>query len=299
MNVINFNDKACEKIRRYLDSYVDNELLVETNHEVLRHLATCADCTRVLEDRVRVKKAVKQAVTQVEAPAVLLQGIQKTIRDGKHHRFALPDLGRWGMAVAALLLLVAGGLVMLRTVRLRNPAVDGVRGIFEAVSTEARGILQIGLADHIHCTLELGRWKELISFESMKEATGSSALGPEFIDLVPTVKETLGPAFHLVQGHRCTINGRDYVHLIATGENGAILSLVITEKKGDAFNSARAATAQASTVPLYRDNQEHLEIAGFETNHFLAFVVSNLDRDANQKVASALAPPVYQFLQRL
>jgi hypothetical protein len=38
MNVINFNDKACERIQRYFDSYLDNELLVETNHEVLRHL---------------------------------------------------------------------------------------------------------------------------------------------------------------------------------------------------------------------------------------------------------------------
>ncbi len=71
MNVINLNKRACEKIRRYLDSYLDNELLVETNHEVLRHLATCPNCKRVLEDRARLKKAVKQAVTRQEAPAAL------------------------------------------------------------------------------------------------------------------------------------------------------------------------------------------------------------------------------------
>jgi len=71
MNVIDLNERDCEKIRRYLDSYLDNELLVETNHEVLRHLGTCSDCTRVLEDRARLKKAVKQAVTQQEAPAAL------------------------------------------------------------------------------------------------------------------------------------------------------------------------------------------------------------------------------------
>ena len=43
MNVINFNEKTCEKIRRYFDSYLDNELLVETNHEVLRHLSVCPE----------------------------------------------------------------------------------------------------------------------------------------------------------------------------------------------------------------------------------------------------------------
>jgi hypothetical protein len=42
-----------------------------------------------------------------------------------------------------------------------------------------------------------------------------------------------------------------------------------------------------------------LEIDGFETNRFLAFVVSNLDRDSNVQVASNLAPSVYQFLRHV
>jgi hypothetical protein len=33
-----FGEGACEKIRKYLDSYISNELLIETNHEVLRHV---------------------------------------------------------------------------------------------------------------------------------------------------------------------------------------------------------------------------------------------------------------------
>ena len=299
MNVINFNDKACERIRRYFDSYLDNELLVETNHEVLRHLATCADCTRVLEDRARIKKAVKQAVMEEHPPAALLENIQKEIREGKHGSFFGRDVGRWGMAAAALLILSIGGFLALRIsgVRTRDP---GGGSVLQLISAQAREILRIGLADHIHCTLALGRWKELLSFEHMKEATGATALGPEFIDLAPIAKEKLGANFQLMQGHRCTINGREYVHLIATGENGAILSLVITEKKGEAFTRPEvAATVEASGVPLYRDKQDQLEIAGFETSRFLAFVVSNMDRDANLKVASNLAPSVYEFLQRL
>ncbi len=283
MNVVNFNDKICEKVRRYFDSYLDNELLVETNHEVLRHVAACADCARILEERGRLKKAVKQAVMKEQAPPALIEDIRKTIRETKTTMVFARDLRRWGMAVAALLILAVGGVVMLRTIDF----------------DQARTILGIGLADHVHCTLELGKWKELISFEHMKEATGSDALGPEFIDLVPLAKEKLGSDFQLVQGHRCTLNGRDYVHLIATGRNGAILSLIITRKNDEAFPRARLAAAiQASGVSIYHDNQANLEIAGFETNHFLAFVASNLDREGNLKVASTLAPSIYQFLQR-
>jgi hypothetical protein len=135
----------------------------------------------------------------------------------------------------------------------------------------------------------------------LKEAAGRAALGPQFIGLVPITTEKLGPNFQFIQGHRCTINGRDYVHLIATGQHGAILSLVITEKKKDeAFTSAGArAASEISGVPIYTDNQEQLELAGFETGRFLVFVVSNLDRSMNLGVASSLAPSVYQFLRRI
>ena len=57
MNVISHGDSACEKIRGYLDSYISNELLVETNHEVLRHLEGCPDCREELEALLRILKA--------------------------------------------------------------------------------------------------------------------------------------------------------------------------------------------------------------------------------------------------
>jgi hypothetical protein len=284
MNVTNGNHRECDRMRQHFDSYLDNELPVETKQEVLRHLAECTDCTQVLEARTRLKGAVKHAVMEERAPAVLLDNIQKRIREAETERFSLGGFRRWSMAVAAVLILAVGGIFMLRITTLN----------------QAREILRIGLADHIHCTLELGTWKQLVSFAHMKEATGTEALGPEFINLVPVVTEKLGPHFEFIQGHRCTINGRNYVHLIATGENRVILSLVITEKQGEAFTRAQVAAAvKAGGVPVYRDNQEQLEIAGFETDRFLAFVVSNLDGDANLTVASSLAPSVYQFLRRI
>jgi hypothetical protein len=297
MDVINYKDRTCTTIRRYFDSYLDNELLVETNHEVLRHIAACADCARLLEERARIKKAVKRAVLQEQPPSALLSNIQHSIQKKDRSVFALRQ-ARWGAAVAALLAVVAAGFFIVRNGVLKNPQVKGA-SVLETVSNEAREILKIGLADHVHCTLELGKWKELLSFQHMKEATGRTALGPQFIGLVPLMTEKLGPRFQLIQGHRCWINGRDYVHLIATGENNSILSLVITEKtKSETF--ARAGTraaVEASGVSIYQDNQEHLEIGGFETNRFLAFVVSNLDRESNMKAASNVAPSVYQFLR--
>jgi anti-sigma factor (TIGR02949 family) len=105
-NVINFNDKTCERIRRYFDSYLDNELLVETNHEVLRHLSACPDCTKALDARVRLKQSVKRAVEQEMAPAVLLESIQNGLRERRS--FFDFDLRRWAMAATVLVILAAG-----------------------------------------------------------------------------------------------------------------------------------------------------------------------------------------------
>jgi len=296
MKVINFGEKACEKVRGYFDSYLDNELLVETNHEVLRHLASCESCTQALEARTRVKQSLKRAVEREEAPGILLDSVRRTIREsGRRRFFAHPFI-----AAAAALALVVSGILAVRTSHLFVPGATSGSEALQALSSEAQQIIQVGLIDHVHCALQLGKWKELISFDQMRQDTGKGALGPEFIGLVPLVKEKLGPDFQIVQGHRCRENHRDYVHLILTGQNGSILSLVITEKKGESFSRADlVAATQASGIPVYGYSQDRLEIAGFETSQFLAYVVSNLDWAGNLKVASTIAPSVSDYLRRL
>jgi mycothiol system anti-sigma-R factor len=79
MNVINFDDRNCNKIRAYLDSYINNELLVETCHEVLKHLEVCAGCTGELDARLRAKKLLRNAVMRDSAPAGLRERIQREL----------------------------------------------------------------------------------------------------------------------------------------------------------------------------------------------------------------------------
>ena len=75
MNTINFKEAACKRIRPQLDNYLSNELSVETNHEVMKHLEACAACSQELEARMRVKNLVRRAVQSETAPPVLRQRI--------------------------------------------------------------------------------------------------------------------------------------------------------------------------------------------------------------------------------
>ncbi len=299
MNVANFKERSCERFRRYFDAYVDNELLVETNQDVLQHLTSCPDCKRILDSRARMKQIVRDAVTKDEAPLELMAALQKRFRTERRSFFGF-NSANWVMAAAAVAVLVIGSFTALRWNRVAP--LGGVDGgnVFQTVSARVGQILRVGLTDHVHCAILSGRWKRFMSFDDMKTGTGRQALGPEFIDLVPEVQSKLGPSFKIVQGHRCTANNRQYVHLILTGDNNTILSLVITEKQSESFTHEDAkAVIQASGIPIYQSREGIYEIAGFESAKYLAYVVSNLNHGANLDVASRMAPVVYEHLHRL
>src|SRR5436190_19591654 len=164
MNVFNFNDRSCERYRRYFDAYVDNELLVETNQDVLQHLNSCTDCTRILESRVRVKQLVRDAVQGEQAPPELADALRGRFRTERRSFFAY-DTAPWMMAAAAVLVLAIGSVAALQWGRIIQFG-EGV-SFFQTVSTRLQEILRVGLVDHVHCAILSEQWKRIVSFDEM------------------------------------------------------------------------------------------------------------------------------------
>src|SRR5262249_38604273 len=222
MNVVNFNERACERYRRYFDAYLDNELLVETNQDVLQHLNSCAECARILEGRSRTKQLVRDAVTKEQAPPELAAALRSRLLTERPIFFAA-NTARWMMAAAAVLLVAIVGVGSLQWARIGQ--FRGDDSVFPALTARVQELFRVGFMDHVHCAILSQRWKQFVSFDEMKASTGREALGPEFIDLVPAVEAKLGSEYKLVQGHRCEANHRRYVHLMLTDKKGAIVSL--------------------------------------------------------------------------
>jgi anti-sigma factor (TIGR02949 family) len=101
MNIVKFERKDCLRIRAFLDSYLNDELLVETTHEVLRHLDGCDDCARLLRHREHIKTALKRAVAREASPDGLEARIKKSIRRRPYDNWA-----RWTLAAAATIAIV-------------------------------------------------------------------------------------------------------------------------------------------------------------------------------------------------
>jgi predicted anti-sigma-YlaC factor YlaD len=102
MNIVNFNERACDRYRRYFDAYLDNEILIETSQDVLQHLNSCRECARILEGRARAKQRVRDAVTKAQAPPEFVAALRSRLR--KLRSFFVSNTVRWTMAAAAVLL---------------------------------------------------------------------------------------------------------------------------------------------------------------------------------------------------
>ncbi|MGC9998074.1 MAG: zf-HC2 domain-containing protein [Terriglobia bacterium] len=282
MNVLTFDSRQCERIRRHLDAYLSNELLVETTSEILRHLETCEACTRELETRTRVRDFVRRAATNLMPPEELRLSIQRRLRETQPGFWAGSRQLNWAVALAGIVVIVLGGIVTHEWVRV-------VRG-----RRIVAGVLAIGVADHVQCAIKGHNYPEVANPPEVLR----KKLGPQYAGLLEVVHQNL-PGFEVLEAHICSIPGssRKYVHFITRGR-GTILSVILTRNDGAQLPSGGAfRTVVAGHVNLYAAREQGMNVAGFESRGYLGFVVSDLDRNVTLQIADQLAPPLNAALQ--
>ena len=295
MNTINFSEAVCKLIRTQLDHYLSNELSVETNHEVMKHLEACAACSEELGARMRVRHLLRHAVESEAAPVVLRRRIASRIHEGKPplslHWFS----PRWTFAAAAAAAIILGTVATLhwRANRLYDDRA-AQDAYIRAIDARLPRIVAIGMADHLHCAV-FRRFPQAYP----REPIAAQDLGPKFVRLVAMVKERMPGEYRVVMAHRCSYAGRHYVHFVL--KNGSnLVSLVITEKQpGESFGEMRSDAGPELPVPVYQAGVKGFEVAGFESQDYWAFVVSDLDQQNNLQIAESVAPVVTEFLNSM
>src|SRR5688572_16959890 len=60
----------CREFQKIADSYLDDELLVETNHAIQQHLESCPACRQELAARRAMRSQLKSAVVKADASAI-------------------------------------------------------------------------------------------------------------------------------------------------------------------------------------------------------------------------------------
>jgi anti-sigma factor (TIGR02949 family) len=298
MNRTQFGEGGCEKTRKYLDAYVSNELTVETNHEVLRHVEGCRACAAEVDARTTVRSRLKDAVNAQGVPPELQVRVREQIRSRRSRSWL--DLGwvqagwpRWAGAAAAVLV-VAGGLWVNNSSE-RMPALSdrpAQKTYISRVSANLAAILQVGLGDHIHCSIFRKYPKDPPPIEKME-----AELGPAYSRLLPVVRTAVPQGYKVILAHQCSYAGRKFVHLTLE-KDGALLSLVIARKQTGESLDGLSPAAEPSGVRIYQSAAGRYQVAGFEAGDFFAYVVSELRNKENLQIAAIVAPGVREFLMK-
>ena len=276
MNVLNFNSEQCLRIRRQLDAYLSNELLVETAGEVLRHLESCQACSRELEARTRVRDALRRVAASEVPPEELRQTIQRQLRKSQPGLLGGSRRLTWALALAAAVFVI-GGIATERWITLQR----GRRVV--------ASVLAIGVSDHIQCAIKGHNYPDIANSPGKLR----EKLGPKYAGLLVVVQQKL-PGFEVLEAHICSIPGssRKYIHFITRGR-GTILSVILTRSEGAQLPNGKAFTSNVSNnVDLYEAHLDGMNAAGFESKGYLGFVVSDLSPATTMELASGLAPPL-------
>lgn len=287
MNVVNFETGQCKRTRDLLEFYLNSELTVETSQDVLKHLRACDACSEVLRERQWLKDRLREAALREAAPPELEARIRRSLR-----RSPSVNWGRWSLAAAALLVLTIGAVFVLNGVN--EPSQAPYVATTPGAPKEANA-LQIGLANHVHCTVERRFGRQAHTEDEM-----AHALGSEWFELATQISRSIPESYKVVAGHHCRLRGRQFVHLVLSGADERLISVTITGKQGESFSPQDLATILDETGgSIYQARLSDYDVAGFESGNYLAFVVSNLQRADSFRLTAALAPPVTGLLSRL
>jgi hypothetical protein len=285
----------CREFRELADAYLDEELLVETAHEVLRHLEQCSGCRRELsarrEQRSQLRRVFNHAA-QHQPPPGWETRLRARLREQAHPRRAIFGFPLAPLALSACLLLtVFAGWRWWRVTPAAPPSATNkvkpdshaeVENLLAEASRQAVG-------DHKDCALEHRLPDSPVSLEEAAQKYDAA-----YKDLRQTVAANLkqnGGAAEIAAAHACLWQGRLFAHIILR-QNGETVSLLVTDFKG----VAPAPNAKEASAQMRSRSLNNHQVSCFETPRHVVLVVSALPEEQNLALARHLAPALLQHL---
>ncbi|MFN7946497.1 MAG: hypothetical protein U0Z53_14195 [Blastocatellia bacterium] len=296
----------CRNLKDLLDSYLCDELSVETNHAVLRHVEQCAACRAEMAARRNLRETMQRAGTQLrlsdesrmrlhealraemlrpqvaedEAPATAGEITIPARRDSFFKRlFAWPP----SLPLAATLMLIAA--LSVAGWFLFRPEVTSAAQLSAALWREAVG-------DHSYCAVQFAHEEGPVQ---MSES--ATSYDPAYAGL-DRIAEVGAQGLKLRAAHVCSFAGRSFAHLVYT-RDGELISLLVTERNANAMKSGAVPDDDGLRAGLQQAIQNDLKVSAWQTRRHIVLVVSRLSEKENRMLAERIALPVSRHLRGL
>jgi anti-sigma factor RsiW len=238
----------CQHVREVMDSYLSEELSVETNHGVLRHVGECRECAAELKGRQRVRALLSESLdVAVNADRVRARIANAVDREQR----SWTRLARLG-GVAAVL--VAGVAV----------AYWAGRGVDAAAYDDSA-------EDHVACALT---YPEGTAYNPER---ATQSLVPPFEQIVEAVGLSHG-IYRVIDAHMCPYKGRNYAHVVLRGDRQTLS--VFTERAGrGALPDAPTTILAGDTLEVHATTRLGYRISAVATRDHRVFLVSERPTD--------------------
>lgn len=240
-------NRDCQQIRELLDSFLSDELSVETNHAVLRHLESCDACRVEVDRRRETRRLLSVALKSDEGDDVSELRARIATAIDADRTVNWRRVARYWPIAAVIVLTVSATFWWTRSV-------DAAAYVDSA-------------DNHVYCT---GTLPPDVQYDA---ARIKEILPGPFAGLVDAIGHKYGDV-ELVDAHLCPYNGRDYVHAVYR-DRGKLVSLFAEPSvHGGLPRSAHVAPLPQSDLTLHWTTLKGFEVDSVATPKHHLFVVS-------------------------
>lgn len=269
------NQVQCRDFRELADAYLSDDLLVETNHDVIRHLETCAECRRELAARRDLRSKLRSGFKS--APDLQISeefaGTPTTqLRDVAFCRARLSATKYIAIAASLLIVAALGFIVVQQRWHLQTSAV----------------LTASVVGDHRDCALNHRLDERPIDLNEAGRKYDRA-----YINLVNAVMSEgrLPAGVELVDAHSCIFKGRRFGHVILR-YHGQLVSVLVTDIEAQDHPGSTGVKETIADAQL-----DGFQLAHFETTRHAVYVVSGLSDAENLLIAQAIEPSVSRHIR--
>jgi anti-sigma factor RsiW len=241
---------------------LSEQLLVETTHDILRHLGQCPSCRAEFDSRRRLRTALRGAFErspELRARPEFLASVGQRVREHPSRRSP-----RWTwrpiIAIAASVLLVFGGL-------------------FSGREWLGTSLMHAVLGDHQNCAIRFTLKDKPISLE--EAAQRFEPAYRSLVTLAPSPVRLSHGDLTVLERHSCVYDRRRFAHIVLR-YRGTLVSVLVTPDR-----LARVPSEVAV---------DGTRVSSFHVGRFAAFVVSSTSDAETREIAAAVSGPLKNAL---
>jgi hypothetical protein len=309
----------CRDFREVADSFLSDELLVETNHDVIAHLETCADCRRELAARRALRTTLRTSFAKaddLQMPQEFAFRLHSELRAAATSgAMSLNTLPRaWMIAAGVIVALIFGTIAMWQRQRVPTDSRMANKSQPPNTAEVKPSEVQPRTADlAVDVNAILARMSELATGDHRDCAIGhrlpdmpipleeaGQKYDRVYLDLRKALlsrRDDFNEALELVMAHACLFRGHWFAHVVVR-HRGHLVSLLVTRLEDSSGSATPEKLPKDSAAQVIAcSTAEGFHISCFRTVQHGVFVVSDLDEGENLAFARRLAPSVYEHIR--